>query len=444
MRLEKPNAVLALIGAAGVGAVNGAVALLFPDFANELLPSVWHYLLAAALLLIALSLRNALKGVIATLWVTWFLVGSLNALASATVLRSYYSNLDLHSAATIYLSAASLFILGLVFAPESKGAVNLIRQDIGFVSRAVLLGFPLLWFLSLYFSLGYVPLLSGADITEEIYALKYGPLYPYSVILCLSALHVLDRAIESQGAARIWFSAYYLTILLVSLADGKRAIMLLSFFSSLPLLFHKIGPKSAFHLGAGGSVAAIAIYAGAFVLRGGGEFDRYTVDIASAFLLVGVEYRDFAYSVVHFNPGEIAGYSFLTSALGSMMNSSLLSLLGIDKTEVVSGGSAYVWSGLFASPYGIRTGIVSELWFAYGEFAWPLFVLMGIAVGWVIQRSRRAKWESSRLFYFFLYGSACLSIFGQATAIFGSITVALYFLIFVNIEWWIGARPTAS
>ncbi len=423
IRLLVPLAIISLM------ALWPAVLLLiFEEYPSVLLPTVLDHIFGYLALFVLMRVRSPLLLVSGYVWIAWYFIGTINVVASSLVLGNYYSNLDISKAAHIYLTGCLAYVLGcfvfekLFLSVRSGMVIRSIQSKLSRASRLVLLMFPLLWIASLYFTLGYIPVLSGYDITDEIYDTYYGLLYPYTSLLVLSAVYAMYLHIKNRTNIALYYLAF---VILVSFADGKRVVAMTFLFASMPLLFRYYGTK-AWRRVVLGCVALISLYVVVIFARVGGISDRFLFEGIASFMIIGVEFRDFVYSVNYYSPGEVQGYSWLLSGLASMGNNLIFSLLGVEKTELVRMGSAYVWSDLFGSPFGIRTGIVSEVWFAYGIFSFVVLFLLGLLTGHIVNKINKTKSEFGLVFWSSTFGLILLSVVGQTTAITGTFVLFVY------------------
>ena len=171
-------------------------------------------------------------------------------------------------------------------------------------------------------------------------------------------------------------------------------------------------------------LTGVVLYVGVLILRQGFNLDAYA-GLALQLQAVGVEHRDFVYSLNHYTVGHIPNYHWAESAAAAALNSKFLEAFGVDKLAHVFQGSAYVWKDLFGIDYGIRTGIISELYFAYGWFGVPVMIGVGVVVGMLTISLKNAT--STRLvFGSTVYAMLLLAIVGQTTGTTGGLTVLFY------------------
>jgi hypothetical protein len=150
-------------------------------------------------------------------------------------------------------------------------------------------------------------------------------------------------------------------------------------------------------------------------------------------LPIGVEFADYVYSYNNIKEHEILKYDFILSSLGSFFNSSFLSFLGFDKSDLINSGSDTVWMNLYGISQGVRTGIVNELFFAFGKGSIVFFYIGGI----LLNRLNLKMLLNDDLFLLMFYCSIYVLIFflivGQATVFFGTLTTLIYFFVFNQI-----------
>jgi len=130
-----------------------------------------------------------------------------------------------------------------------------------------------------------------------------------------------------------------------------------------------------------------------------------------------------------YEPGDVPSMTWFTSTAASFINRTFLSLVVFDKDAMILTGGAFTLRQGFDTEFGIRVGLVGELWFAYGWYGLPIATIMGGIVGflsdYVVQSKRRIA---------FLYASSILAcmwtlVNNQSTAVFGYIAVLLYLFI---------------
>jgi oligosaccharide repeat unit polymerase len=415
-----------------LGLPSGAAAL-FVGTPPALLPPTWVSLLWAAPLALYAILRNAHSRVVGLVWVGWFIVGSLNVVASYAVVGSYWE-LDVGYADFVYVAFTFFFLLGLVATdlriPEGAWPKEPNREGFDSFFVVLLATFPLWYAWTMRTAVGSFPLLQGTNLTQQMYELDYGPLYGYSILLMLAALVALDCAHTARNRlSRLIYYSVVPVALLVSILDGKRFNLMLFMAGFLAYQLRLAGPRSrgiqTLRITGGVIAGALVLYIGVLVLRQGLNVDAYagvTLQLAA----VGAEHRDFVYSVNNFVPGQIPNYHWGESALFSTLNSGLLSAFGIDKLQHVLTGSAYAWKSLLGSDFGIRTGIVSELYFAYGWLGLPVMLGVGFLVGLVTRRVWIARTRRGLLFACAAYAILLLAPVSQTTGTTGVLTVLFY------------------
>jgi hypothetical protein len=409
---------------------------LFPEYVSSYFPTFIDQIpgVVAFWLLIHISSQPLI--IFGFAWIIWYFVGTLNVVSSALFYGQYYSNLPIGDAAFIYLNGCLFFVIGLLIferLPHNLYSPTNCRQSrprtLGLVTNKLILAFPFIWLVAMIIKLGYIPMLSGVDITDDIYELDYGFVYQYTAVIALSALFCLDQLLQKKLSGYWWF--YLIVVVFISFADGKRVVAMIIAGGAVPLFFLHLGSRSWKKIGLF-ILVFIALYIFIQIARVGWQNDQYGVDSITKYMAVGVEYRDFVFSVNYLTPGNVPGYSWLSSSVASMINDALLSIFSLEKAALVREGSAYAWSDVFGSPFGIRTGIVSELWFAYGFFYFIPLISIGIITGFVLYFTTVTQGENGRLFFVGVSGLLLLSIVGQSTGIFGTITV--YFYVFI-VGW---------
>lgn len=407
-----------------------------PTAPEKLFPPFYLVALWGLTIISLFYIRNPFSLLVVALWMAWFVVGSINIIAAYEFYGSYYL-LETSKAGIVYVIFTFIFSLGIllyerfikpIFRTIDKNRLiyqgNIFKR-INPIFAFIFLIFPFLWFIDLYRSLGYIPILLGfrnIDLTNEIYSLNYGPLYGFSILNVLGMLIVLDR-LRTKPPMR-WI---YLVLLAVfaffSVSTGKRFAILLFLISGMVYIFRTYRIR-IIHIVIIG-ILGLGLYLGLLVLRQGLDTERYS-SIAGKFVITGVEYRTFAYVVDHYQPETIKNYSWGASALAAMVNSQITNLFGIDKVNLVHQGSAYSWGYIFETDFGIRTGIISELYMAYGYRGLGIILVIGLLVGWVSDHIKSTTSKNSLVFLTVIYGLFLMAIVGQTTDTTGGIIVIFY------------------
>lgn len=411
----------------------------FPQYDLALLPNIQSTALAFLCIIGLSQLHNKLTQLMLALWVGWYFIGTINTISSSLILRDYYSNLDLNKPGIIYLLGCLFAIFGALlhqtlFPPEDpnigiRRSTKYRRPSIIF--RIFLYIFPLAWLVSLRLNVGYIPILTGESIESDMYETSYGTLYNYSFLLVPAALLWFEDQYRKKNFA-LAYIGFFFTVL-ISLADGKRAIALTAMLGLFALMLC-IEEKRSFKKILYGLILLITLYVAVQIARTGGDTTRLQSDSLAYLMKVGVEYRDFAYTSNYIPPGGMTGYDWLLSSIGAFTNSGVLSLLDMDKAEMVSHGSAQVWSDFFSSPFGIRTGIISEIWFEYGKSYLLILALFGGFSSWVSNIVLSQKYIFDRSLLATIFGLLTLSVVGQSTVLFGVLSILLYLYIASRIE----------
>ncbi len=405
--------------------------LVFWSVPSAVLPSLGAVALGIPAAFLLRAIHNPYSRFALALWLTWWCIGSLNLLGSYVTVGNYYA-IDVDQGIRVYMLFADVYALGLwlseriVPAPAGFGpSLRSIRDDLPRTFRFALMSFPFAWVASMYVTLGYVPLAKGEDITFEMYAANYGVLYGFTAVISVAVGYAVYQALQRTGTDRARWLGYALLAIVLSVADGKRFVALIAGMASFVFLAHHLQRRTWRAL-PGLVFAAMGLYVGIALVRQGLDASAHPTDLYARLAMIGVEFRDFALSMEMFRPGQVPGYAWASSALAAMVNGKLLALLGMNKSALVQSGSAYVWMKVFGTGLGIRTGVVSELWFAYGWLGCVPMLLFGVGSGLIAGWIVRARTLSSLLFGAQIYALAVLEINGQTTAATGTIAVLAY------------------
>ena len=292
--------------------------------------------------------------------------------------------------------------------------------------------FPFFWFLDQYKAIGYVPILSGSSLIDDMYNISYGSLYGYGVILtfcCLfswSHLFSIKRKFDFISVILLIFVGFSFFSMMF---DGRRIYILIFIAALLVFELVRSGNRNILTLFGRFGGAMLCLYIIMLYVRQGGRIVSY-IDPAQTLSKVGVEYRDFAYVVTHLMPGSLSNYSWFGSSVGGALNWGVLALLGFNKGELVLSGSAYQLSHIFNSDFGIRIGLFGELWLEYGLGGGLIAFVLGFIFVWISSFVYKSITLYSRVSFSIVFGIAIFSFVGQSSAITGYWSLLAYLSLF--------------
>lgn len=381
------------------------------------------------------SIRNVYSKFLSIAWLSWMFIGVFNAAASSVL----YSNLnfDIEKAALIYSAYLMFFLVGVKALDRKKPLC--VPGSVKYPSRvwlSVLILFPFLMFMEMMAVTGGLPLLSGSGFVDTMYQVNYGKLYSYKVVMLFSIiLCVALFKTTGNKFKKTFFLALAIFYLIVSLMDGKRVIFLASLIMIFGYSLKMHGADFLKRSLAKYAIILIAVYLGISTLRSGEVFLARGSSIDHLFYMFGVEFRDFAWTVTRYEPGQIPGYSWTLSSVASLLNSAMLGVFSIDKGSLVQLDSARAWMGLFNIELGIRTGIFSELWFEFGYLGVLLILPLGVLLSKICSDLYALTDFTGISYRLYIYSFIFLSIMGQSTVLFGSLITAAYlYVAFVLVQ----------
>jgi hypothetical protein len=390
-------------------------------------------LLACFLLLWKIS--NFYSLLVGFFWIWWMPIGLANV--SAWSILHSGQDLDIERACFIYLVFLVSFLFGIYLLDVKQDPIRIGREwGLHYVWVLLLLLFPVLMFFESIINVGYIPILSGGFV-DEMYNISYGKLYSYKAIMIFSILIAFHLYSSSRSEKSTWTYLYLLVFiffLLSSLFDGKRVVFLASVIAVFSYMYKVYGwvyiKKNIYSY----CIFVFIFYVGMSLLRSGDEFEGGK-SIHNIFYFLGAEFRDFAWTVTNYTPGEIPNYSWVASSLGSFINGGVLSFLGFDKGGLVFMDSARSWMNVFEIELGIRTGIFSELWFEFGFLGIFFSFLLGLSLSKISTGLYAARNLRGMIFKLFVYAYIFLSIMGQSSLFFGVLITSIYvYLVLLIIE----------
>lgn len=360
----------------------------------------------------------------------YYLTGNINAIASYFHYGIYYLT-NLQDANLTYCCFTGFFSLGLItgeailISPKLKNEY-LRREEwntLFFIGSMI---FPFIWIIDEILFLGNIPILTGASIVENMYSLNYGKLYGYGVLLGISALLMWAKLKTANNVfLKILLMLGLAITIFIMIFDGRRVFLLnflgaLAAFEIISVPSQKFWKRIFFVI-----LFVVGVYIIVNYFRQGGLVLK-RVDAANILSQVGVEYRDFAYMYTHHAPGSLIGYNWLASAIGGFGNQFALALLGLDKGALVFSGSAYQIALLMHSSFGIRIGLIPEVWLQYGMLGAGLMIPIGVLFVWFSRLLELSKSEAGLVIACMTYGVLIFSFVGQTSAITGYLSLILY------------------
>lgn len=418
---------------------NWFLTLLYPSYTLVLIPDI-SIIISVIILYFSMRLSNIFNKIISLSWLIFFFLGILNINSIKT--QTNFWNLEIFEASVLYLGCILVFTLSLnlfeYFSSNRNISYNTPKDftiSIKSIFGIIVLSFPILMLISIYLYLGFFPLLIGENIVSEMYEYDYGVLYNFKFISVYSLCFIV--ILFRKEKKKLLGTIYILIVLFTISIDGKRFVLLLSILSIIPILivekisenYNKVIDRNINTPLIVGAFGIGISYILLNILRTGGDIGESITSIINN-IPFGVEFKDYVHSYNTYTPEKIKGYSFEWSALGSFLNSTLLEVFGLNKSELYQMGSQHAWMNMYNENFGIRLGIIAELYFAYGFFVFLIMILLAYLSNYINQKLIRVNKYFSRINYSILFGLFVLLINGQATVFFGCLTMMLYMIIF--------------
>lgn len=416
---------------------NNILSILFPSNARILIPIVIVILNLITYYLIS-KIQNIFNRIISYIWFLFFFLGVLNI--NSIKQNTDIWRLDIYEPSLLYFSCLIVFIISLIFFEKFKKKKVVFRNDLGLINKSlftyVILFFPFLLIIDIYRTLGFFPLLTGQSFVGEMYEYNYGFLYKFKFI-CVYSFCIAFFMLRKANKYFLSF-IYLIFLLFVVSVDGKRFVLLMGIISLIPLLLilKKKYVEKGFDIKKFNSTPVIVlfcivgfVYIFVNVLRTGGNL-KDSVNQLIFNIPFGVEYKDYVHTYNTYLSQSIKGYNFEMSALGSFFNSSFLELFQFDKNQLYNLGSQNAFMNLYNEDFGIRIGIIAELYFAYGLFVIPLMILIAFFTNRISQRLIDPKSYFNLIQNSILFALFILLINGQATVFFGNLTLIIYMYLF--------------
>lgn len=402
-------------------------------------PSMFCHTLLTIPIIIAFYLKNRYTKAFLVIWISWLFIGELKILTYYTI-NPYFISMD--EGCTIYVIFVIFMSLGMLLhdistkppalTEENRSQGRIMLKDLSWL-EPVLIVFPLIWFADFMRTVGFIPIFAGTDVTNLMYEIKYGYVYNYGFLNCIAVVLMYDRYLKSQSKGRriMWLVLVSMSLLVMSI-DSKRLFLLTSLLAVF--IYDKImagaltvDRRTLVMLGFG-----VLLYVLLQNLRLG---DATESPFSRDGLPLGAEFREYIRAVNEYEPGKIPNYDFAGSMVGAFVNSFILKMAGLDKSELVSKDSAYSFMTLFddENTLGIRTGLVSELYFAYGFYSLILITLFGAFISYLSYRLISVRLQSSLIILSTIWGLLVLSVFGQTSVTVGCLCILMYLYIIIRL-----------
>ena len=411
--------------------------LLFHYSEPFLFPSLLSHTALIVPVFVIFHLKNRFTKAFIAVWILWLHLGELKILDYYGI-NPFYIAMD--EGCTIYTLFLAFMSLGILWHDGRQGSQQVpasvqergrpVYNDLRWLEYP-LLAFPLVWFLDFIRNVGYIPIFSGHDVTDNVYSLNYGLVYNYGFLNCVSAVLLYDRALKSKTTTEriIWYILTALAVVVTTI-DSKRLFLLVSIGAIF--LYDKImaGRFTINLKSVGLIVMAGLMYVSLQNMRLGSsssaQFKREGIPM-------GVEFREYVRAVNEFEPGKIPGYDLTASTLANLINGLMLKAVGLDKSELSAKDSALTFMTLFDpdNTLGIRTGLISELYFAYDFYGLLVVLLFGYLVSYVAYAMLNTHFKSNMVLLVVIFSLFTLTVFGQSSVTAGSLCLLFYLYVIV-------------
>lgn len=381
------------------------------------------------------NIRNRSASLVLWLWFVWPVFGVAYA-ASFNNLKNiwelpYDISINFYEPIFIHYFFTVFFCAGIMIYERSINYeidnIRLLQSDHqNKIWQLFLLIFPFYFLISQILSWGGIPLFSGESIINRMYEVKGGIAKSFIIVIFFSVQYSAFKAIINKSfLQRLLWSSAALLFMMISAFDGKRVVLLLSVIGVYQLFIKIKGDMSRAVFAVLLSFSIIA-YVAIHFLRSASVAD---VNLDSFLGLIGVEFMEFAWTVTYYDPGQIPGYSWSASTLASLLNSYMLSLFQIDKQHFIMMDSARSWAALHNTELGIRSGIISELYFEFGYLGLMIISAFGYLFAKLCNLMSKTTSFQNYVFLLSLYSLVFLAIMNQSTMTFGVIPTIVYIWI---------------
>lgn len=406
------------------------------------LPSAGNIALFSICIAFSTKIREIYARLTIYVWLAWYIVGSISYVGWYLAFDRYARvGGDPAAYGYIYLT----FILAATF-----GAIGFTRMKRGHHASAydapreyelpsppvvlVFLLFPLVFAASIYVTFNGFPLLKGVNIIDTLYVdvnplAVLGALMIYAVAYC----YLISRCAQNRSV-RLLKYAHFLIVpfLVVSMLDGKRVLPLMAIGLIGMAWYAHEGRKASKLQLLLGVIAVLAVYLGGHILRTGGEFQ--VSDINGVSRALGGEFVDSVYVNDAFDRDALAnaGYDWWRSTIASIVNRNVLEAFGVDKADWIPMDSARSIMRLYRGMFGIRVGIITEFWLAFGWLGLGAMAIFGYSIAWLSNVTTQTRSMTTKTAALTVLSVFLLSIMSQSTVTFGALPMIFY--LFVSLK----------
>ncbi|MGA2408202.1 MAG: O-antigen polysaccharide polymerase Wzy [Bacteroidales bacterium] len=388
--------------------------------------------------LLTYFIKNKFNKLLIRAWIIFFYLGIFSIISTSKLDNIF--EMDLHDGSIYYFTNILVLTCTLIFFERVKKQRKSIEFNYPFINSErkvtntiftyIVLIFPLIFIISSYLSVGFIPLLLGQNFVDYMYEYNYGVLYGFKFI-CVYSILILIVKIRVTNV-NLWSLIYIFLFLLIVSFDGKRFVLLVCLISLIPLIDNINGqfgkPRSSFKQSLyiyGIFIVLFFFYMLINAIREG-NISQTPIAYYLEKIPFGGEFRDYIFSFNNFKTGQIPGYNYELSSIASFINSSLLEVFGISKHNIVEMGSAYSWMRFYDLEFGVRTGVICELYFAYGYWGLLGMVFVGFLTSKVTNAIAYPKSYFSLFQNCILYSLIIMLIVGQSDVFFGCLSLMFY------------------
>jgi len=400
-------------------------AFLFASFCLGRVVSVdfitWIFIFTASVL-VQLIKSNSYR-YMSYFWFLWPVIGICNIGSWVYLFSS--EHIDIEGSIFVYQVFLIAFLIPGLKTISGYKKINSDPQSVNLMWYWLILSYPFLMGLQSIINVGSIPLFSGEGFVDEMYSINYGFLYTYKFIMLVSMAIMFWKALNSSGLFKAFWVILLSISMVIALFDGKRVIVL-AFFLVACVLYFKHRNVNSVHKVFLYLIPSVFIYVFIGQLRSGEISPAFNEILVGIFYTAGVEYRDFALTFTNVKPGEIEGYNWFLSSLAALVNSNIANLIGFDKDYYISIDSARAFMRLYDINFGIRTGIISELWFDYGWFGLVVAFILGIGCRFLCNKVDYEQNLLGCIYLSIIYGFSVLAIMGQSSMFFGMLLTLFY------------------
>ena len=392
------------------------------------------------IIILSLSFKNKYNKYFSLIWIAWFYIGNFNIYFSYKTyfIYNYHYifdyNIDPRKANSVYLLYFLFFIIAMkVFEKvfdnsPNENTNNLLYVDYSKYEKFILFIFSFMLLGEIYYLHGQIPLFSGSNLSMTMYETNHGILYDYFILISvMTGIYNFNNILDKKNILLNMFTL--ILNITVLLAYGMRYFFAILVICLLVLLIKRFQGKQLKIILLLIIFFMFVFYLVTVLMRSGTELSKES--LYKAIINIGPEYRDWAY-FIQFEP--LFKYNVLKESLPYFIPKFILNIFKITRGNT----SASYMANYFNVDFGIRIGLIGELYWSYRYYGIIVFFIIGFISAFFNKKLNKVNNIRDFSLAAIWFSVSILSIMGQFNVVLTTIKSFIYiyiiFLFFKKIN----------